>query len=124
MANDISEPDLTPMLDVVFILLIFFIVTATFVKETGIDIPSRNQQTKSVSTEESIILEISSDDRYFVNGAHADKRSLLSHLARLHAQNPDNGLVIRPSNNARTKSLVNALDAGRLLKMNVAISES
>lgn len=63
MENDVAEPDLTPMLDVVFILLIFFIVTATFVKEIGLDVPAQDNAPRNLEAEKAIVVMITPQDR-------------------------------------------------------------
>lgn len=118
----VVEPDLTPMLDVVFILLIFFVVTATFVKEAGIDLPSHDSVQRNISTSQSIVIEINDDNRYFVNGQHADKRALINHLSRLHAESPELPLIIKPALDAEIDSLVFALDIGKLVNLTTSIA--
>ena len=119
---DVAEPDLTPMLDVVFILLIFFIVTATFVKETGIDVPSDDSSREIVNAKQSLVVEITRNNRFYVNKRHVDKRALLSYLSALHAEKPDASMVIVPDNVAMSDSLVFALDLGRILGVKTSIS--
>ena len=117
-----SEPDLTPMLDVVFIMLIFFIVTATFVRETGLDLPGDNSEPQTVNAEKSLIVQIAKDDRFYVNKKHIDRRALVAYLSALNAQNPQAPMVIMPDGTATTDSLVFALDVGRLLGLDTSIS--
>lgn len=120
--SDESELDLTPMLDVVFIMLIFFIVTASFVDEIGIDLPGDNNKPMTKKATESLIIKITENNRYYVNRKHTDKRALLNYLSALHAEMPDRSLVVIPDLNASTDSLVHALDIGRILNVPMAIS--
>ena len=122
MTEETAEPDLTPMLDVVFILLIFFIVTATFVNESGISVPGQNSEHRDVDSKKSIVLEIRENNRYYLNNLHVDKRALINQLARLHAEDPSLPLVIAPDRNASTDLLVHAMDAGSLLGIDVAVA--
>lgn len=122
MENDSAEPDLTPMLDVVFIMLIFFIVTATFVKEIGLDVPGEDSEPRDVKAEEAIVVRIASTDRYYIDGKHVDMRALEHHLARMHAERPESKLVIRPSGESSTSALVHAMDVGRLVGLSLAIA--
>ncbi len=116
------EPDLTPLLDVVFIMLIFFIVTATFVKEIGIDLPSDDRKPETISAEKSLVVEIEKDNRFLVNKKHIDRRTLIPYLSALHAENPDASLVIVPHMSSDTDALVFVLDAGELLNIKTSIS--
>jgi len=122
--NEAAEPDLTPMLDVVFIMLIFFIVTATFVKEIGLDLPGKDSAPRDVKAEESIVLEVTATDRYFLERKHVDKRALEHHFARLHAERPEQQLVIKPAGDASVQGLVYAMDVARLAGLPFAIARS
>ena len=123
MDNETAEPDLTPMLDVVFIMLIFFIVTATFVKEIGLDVPSQDSRSQELDAGEAIVVEITGADRYYLDRKHVDARALAHQLARLHAERPELGLIIKPSSNSTTNALVYAMDVGRLVGLELAIAE-
>lgn len=122
--SDHAEPDLTPMLDVVFILLIFFIVTATFVMEIGIDMPVENEKPKEISENQSIILDLRADSRYYLDRHQIDKRALEHNLARLHAEDPDRSFVLRASPNASTNAFVYAIDIANVIGLNVAIART
>jgi biopolymer transport protein ExbD len=119
---DEAEPDLTPMLDVVFIMLIFFIVTATFVKEIGLDLPGDDSKPSTVKASESLIIRITKADRFFVNGKHTDRRALLVYLSALHAEKPSATMVVIPNAASTADSLVFALDVGRILGVKTSIS--
>ena len=85
-----DEVDLTPMLDVVFIMLIFFIVTATFVKEIGIDVntPDDNQNVKDAD-KKSIVVQVTSRNRIKIRNRDIDFRAVRANIERLHAESPD-----------------------------------
>ena len=120
--NDTAEPDLTPMLDVVFILLIFFVVTATFVKEIGISPPAPSDNPVSSEPQESIVLEIRNDDRYYIANRQVDRRTLGPYLTRLHAERPEQILMIRSSLQASTDRLVHAMDAADTIGIPLAVT--
>lgn len=120
--SDDSEPDLTPMLDVVFIMLIFFIVTASFVDEIGIDLPSDDSKPKNTNAKESLVVEITENNQFYVNKKHTDRRALLNYLSALHAEMPDKSIVVIPDLLSSTDSLVHALDIGRILEVQTSIS--
>jgi biopolymer transport protein ExbD len=87
---DDEQINLTPMLDVVFIMLIFFIVTATFVKEVGIDInqPDDDKPKTVDPDKKSIVVRISSRDRITIAQREVDWRSVRANIERLHAEEP------------------------------------
>ncbi len=113
--GDAKAPDLAPMLDIVFIMLIFFIVTATFVRESGLEVPEQNQRTESTSKEPPIDVRILAHDRLFVGGREILTASLQSNLQRLHSERPEAILVVRPHTEASTHAIVRVMDTARLV---------
>lgn len=112
-----SKIDLTPMLDVVFIMLIFFVVTATFVIEQGIDVnnSSDNQPPPPPDPNKpAILVDITANSRFVVNGSGVDVRLLGAQLKQLHAQDPQAPVIIRPHDEASTQSLIQAMDYAAL----------
>ncbi|MFP6804636.1 MAG: biopolymer transporter ExbD [Pseudomonadales bacterium] len=112
--NEDSEIDLTPMLDVVFIMLIFFIVTATFVKEIGLDVnsPDKNQNVKDAD-KQSIVVQITSRDRIRIRGRDIDFRAVRANIERLHAENPDAPVVVQPHPESKTNTMIHVMDSAR-----------
>ncbi|MDA0791833.1 MAG: biopolymer transporter ExbD [Proteobacteria bacterium] len=107
--------DLTPMLDVVFILLIFFIVTATFVKELGIDVNSSDQnQNVADSERKSIVIKITNRDRITIRGRDIDFRAVRANIERLHAEDPEAPVMVQPHPDSTTEVLVHVMDASHL----------
>jgi biopolymer transport protein ExbD len=113
--DDEAEVDLTPMLDVVFIMLIFFIVTASFVKEVGLDL-SRPEggSTNTVAENENIFIQISNDGLIFVDRRVTDIRAVRPNIERLHAERPNGAVVIAPSDGSANGLLVQIMDQARL----------
>jgi biopolymer transport protein ExbD len=117
---DISPPEeeneinLTPMLDVVFIMLIFFIVTASFVKETGLDVnrPEDQQQT-TVQEKGAILIRIDETNEIWIDGRTVDPRAVRANIERLHAENPEGGVVIQTASVSNTDTLITVMDASR-----------
>lgn len=109
-----GEIDLTPMLDVVFIMLIFFIVTATFVKEIGLDVnsPDKNQNVKDAD-KQSIVVQITSRDRIRIRGRDVDVRSVRANIERLHAENPEAPVVVQPHPESSTNTMIQVMDSAR-----------
>jgi len=113
-SEDTAEIDMTPMLDIVFIMLIFFIVTATFVKESGIDLSRPDtQQQKKTEEKKSIVIQISSTDGIFMDGRRIDLRAVRANVERQHAENPDAPCVILAEPGAHNGTLVSVLDSAR-----------
>lgn len=109
-----DEVDLTPMLDVVFIMLIFFIVTASFVNEIGIDVnsPDKNQNVKDAD-KKSIVIQITSRDRIKIRNRDIDYRAVRANIERLHAETPDAPVVVQPHPESRTDITIHVMDAAR-----------
>ena len=109
-----GEIDLTPMLDVVFIMLNFFIVTATFVKEMGLDVntPDKNQNVKDAD-KQSIVVQVTSRDRIRIRGRDIDFRAVRANIERLHAENPEAPVVIQPHPDSKTEIMIHVMDSAR-----------
>ncbi len=110
-----QQINLTPMLDVVFIMLIFFIVTATFVKEVGIDInqPEDNQPVNVDPNKKSIVVRITSRDRIIIAQRDVDIRNVRANIERLHAENPEAPVIIQADAESSTESLILVMDSSR-----------
>ena len=108
-----SEVNLTPMLDVVFIMLIFFIVTASFVKESGIEISRPGASTAVRKEKGNILIAISANDQIWMNRRQVDPRALRANIERAHAENPQGAVIIQADKEAKTGLLVKVMDAAR-----------
>ena len=109
-----SEVNLTPMLDVVFIMLIFFIVTASFVKEAGIDITRPPAATAERKERGNILVAITANDQIWIDRRQVDARSIRANIERLHAENPQGSVVIQADTDSKNGLLVRVMDAARL----------
>ena len=109
-----SEVNLTPMLDVVFIMLIFFIVTASFVKESGIDVNRPDAATAEKKERGIILIAITDSGQIWVDKRQVDPRALRANIERLHAENPQGAVVIQADEESKNKLLVQVMDAARL----------
>ena len=110
-----EQINLTPMLDVVFIMLIFFIVTATFVKEVGLDVNQpEDDKPKTIDPDKrSIVVRITSRDRIVIAQRDVDWRSVRANIERLHAENPEAPVIIQPHPDSRTESMIHVMDSAR-----------
>lgn len=121
--EDDSAIDITPMLDVVFIMLIFFIVTATFVKETGIDVNRPDAPTSVKQENANILVAISAKNEVWIDRRKVDIRQVRANIERLHAENPQGSVVIQADKDSKTDTLVKVMDAARAAKVfNIAIA--
>lgn len=105
--------DMTPMLDVVFIMLIFFIVTASFVKEAGIDVNRPEAATAVKKDRANILIAISDKGEIWINKRRIDERAVQANIERLHAENPQGTVVIQADKKATTETLIKVMDASR-----------
>ncbi len=108
-----SEINLTPMLDVVFIMLIFFIVTATFIKEPGTEILRPEAMTAEVKPTVSVLVGINAANEIWIDKKRVDVRSVRANLERLIAENPKGGLVVQADAGAKNELLMEVLNAAR-----------
>ncbi len=111
-----EQINLTPMLDVVFIMLIFFIVTATFVKEVGLDVNQpEDDKPKTVDPDKkSIVVRITNRDRIIIAQRDVDFRSVRANIERLHAENPEAPVIIQPHQDSKTETMIHVMDSSRL----------
>ncbi|SRR5690554_721910 len=116
--DDGMSIDLTPMLDVVFIMLIFFIVTASFVKEVGIQMaqqePSANEEQ---SESKNIVLRVTGDNQIWLEGRRIDVRSVRANVERMHAENPKAAVIIQAAPKASNNTLIQISDQSREAKV-------
>ncbi|MEM7084281.1 MAG: biopolymer transporter ExbD [Pseudomonadota bacterium] len=112
--DDTADIDITPLLDVVFILLIFFIVTATFVRERGLDLRKADESPSATPTiAPTIVIDIGPNNEIFVNQRVTDIRRLSASIRRWHSEHPQAVVVIAADKKARTHTLVSVMDASR-----------
>ncbi len=112
--NDDDEGvNLTPMLDVVFIMLIFFIVTASFVKESGVDIDRPIAATAERKERGNILVAITASGQIWIDRRAVDVRAVRAHIERLHAENPQGAVVIQADRLSKNQLLVEVLDAAK-----------
>jgi len=115
--------DMTPMIDVIFIMLIFFIVTASFVKESGININRPDAVTTTTKELANILIAINDRDEIWIDKRRIDIRSVRPIIERLHSQNPQGSVVIQADKKSTNEKLVMVMDAARQAGVfNIAIA--
>ena len=121
--NEESEINITPMLDIVFIMLIFFIVTTTFIREAGIEINRPSAQTAQKQERVNILVAIAPNGEIWIDGQRVDIRGLRAAIETLRGKDPDASVVVQADRDARAGLLVEAMDQARLAGVrNVAVS--
>ena len=110
-----SEVDLTPMLDIVFILLIFFIVPATFIKENAIDLtpPPPAPPDQPVNPQPTVLIRITEDSLVTVNGRLSDVGSVRAAIERRIAENPESAVLVQAHPRARNQLVIMIVDQAR-----------
>nr|MBV6629753.1 biopolymer transporter ExbD [Oceanococcus sp. HetDA_MAG_MS8] len=124
-ATEEAEIDMTPMLDIVFIMLIFFIVTTSFVKEAGIDVSRPNANTAEKQERGNIMIAIRPNGDIWMDKRKVELRAVRANTERLHAENPEGSVVIIADKESQTGVLVQVMDQVRLAGVyNVSIAAS
>lgn len=109
-----NQIDLTPMLDVVFIMLIFFIVTSTFTKEAGVDVTRPEAETAVVVESSAIQIGITSANQIFMDKRLIDSRAVRANVERGLAENPGAAVIIVADSDSNTKTLIEVMDQARM----------
>lgn len=118
-----SSIDLTPMLDVVFIMLIFFIVTTSFVKEAGIEVNRPKASTATSKAKANIMIAINQTGEVWIDKRRVDVRSVRANVEKLKAENPEGSVVIQADRSSMTGVLVKVMDQVRLAGItNIAVA--
>ena len=107
--------NITPMLDIVFIMLIFFIVTTSFIKETGLEVsrPSTTPPREVQQDKGPIVVRIDGGSFIILQGRILEPKAVAANLERAKAEKPDSPLIVAANPEADTDALVTVLDAAR-----------
>ncbi len=100
------EINMTPMLDIVFIMLIFFIVTATFIKEAGVEVDRPSAVTAEKKDRASILIAVTENDEIWINRRKVDLKSLRANIEKLHAENPQGTVVVQADKRAKAGLMI------------------
>lgn len=122
-SGGIAEINMTPLIDMVFILLIFFIVTTSFVKETGVDVNRPTAKTAVKKERANILISIKSNGEIWMDKRQIDRRAVRANVERMHAENPEGSVIILADEEAKTGLLIEVMDQARLAGVaNVSIA--
>jgi len=113
-SDEDSAIDMTPMLDIVFIMLIFFIVTTSFVKESGVTVSRPSAETAAQDKKGNIMVAIKPNGAIWIDKRAVDVRSVRANVEKLRAESPESGVVIQADTDSRTGLLVQVMDQIRL----------
>ena len=108
-----EEINITPMLDVVFILLIFFIVTANFIKEPGLEVNRPDSETAEPTENAAILIAVGNAGEIYMDGRRIDKRQVKANVVRLLAENPQGSVVIQADEKATADTIMAVMDGAR-----------
>ena len=121
--EDDNEINMTPMLDIVFIMLIFFIVTTSFVKESGITVDQPTAQTTERKEQNNILIGINPAGEIWIDKRSVDVRAVRASVERLRAESPESAVIIQADKKAPSGLLVRVMDQVRLAGVdNMAIA--
>ena len=112
--NSNVDINMGPLVDMVFLLLIFFVVTTSFVKETGIDVQRSTAATAEVKERGNILLGVNAEGDIYLEGKRIDVRAVRAHIERALAEDPEAGVVIVADKDSNTGVVVQAMDQCRL----------
>jgi len=118
LEEDESEINLTPMLDVVFIMLIFFIVTAVFVKEPGVEVDRPEALTAYSAGAGSIYVAVTPQDEIWIDRSVVEANEIRYSIERLHQESPEAGVVIKADSDARNELVIQVMDAAKAAGVN------
>lgn len=108
------EINMAPLIDMVFILLIFFLVTTSFVKETGIDVNRPAAQTAVSKSKATILIGIDTENRIFMDKREIDIRAVRANVERALAENPEGAVIIVADKSSQTGTAISVMDGCRL----------
>ena len=125
-AKDEPEINITPMLDIVFIMLIFFIVTTTFIRETGVEVDKPTAITTEPRPQGNVLIAIRANNEIWMNRQHIELSEVRTQVERARAENPEGSVVLIADKGARTGTLVDVMDqvqAAGVTRLSVSAEE-
>jgi len=108
------ELNIAPLIDMVFILLIFFLVTTSFVKETGVEVDRPTAATAVSQSKATILIGIDAADRVYFDHREVDVRAVRANVERALAENPEGAVVVVADRASTTGTAIQVMDGCRL----------
>jgi biopolymer transport protein ExbD len=128
--RSLKEPavglNMTPLIDMVFILLVFFVVNTSFVKETGVEIERPSAKSAVKQEQATILIAVNHEGEIWIDKQRVDLRALRGHIERLHAESPEGSVVVLADSKSQTGVVMQVVDQARLsgiAKVAVAATE-
>jgi biopolymer transport protein ExbD len=128
--QSLKEPavglNMTPLIDMVFILLVFFVVNTSFVKETGVEIQRPSAKSAVKQEQATILIAVNREGEIWIDKQRVDLRALRGHIERLHAESPEGSVVVLADSVSETGVVMQVVDQARLAgiaKVAVAATE-
>jgi biopolymer transport protein ExbD len=118
--------NMTPLIDMVFILLVFFVVNTSFVKETGVEIQRPSAKSAVKQEQATILIAVNREAEIWIDKQRVDLRALRGHIERLHAESPEGSVVVLADSESETGVVMQVVDQARLAgiaKVAVAATE-
>jgi len=112
--RSVAELNMAPLIDMVFILLIFFLVTTSFVKETGIDVNRPTASTAVSQAKATILIGIDASDRIYIDHREVDVRAVRANVERALAENPEGAVVVVADQASSTGTAIRVMDGCRM----------
>ena len=112
--NNTQEINISPLIDLVFLLLIFFLVTTSFVKETGIEVQRPVASTAELKAQGNLLIGIDNSGRVFMDRRQVDVRMVRGHIARALAEDPKSGVIIVADQQSQAGVIIKVMDQCRL----------
>jgi biopolymer transport protein ExbD len=109
-----ADINISPLIDLVFLLLIFFMVTTSFVRETGVDVERPTASTATASENSNILVAVTEKGEVFFDNQRVDVRTVRSHIARAIAENPGGEVIVVADKHSQTGVVVQVMDQCRL----------
>ncbi len=106
--------DISSLIDMVFILLIFFLVNTSFVKETGINVSRPTATTATIEKKSSILIAIDTEDRIFMEQREIDARAVRANVERALAENPEAAVIVIADKKSSTGAAITVMDGARM----------
>ena len=116
--KSLKEPavglNMTPLIDMVFILLVFFVVNTSFVKETGVTIERPSAKSAVKQDQANILIAVNREGEIWIDKQRVDLRALRGHIERLHAESPEGSVVVLADSKSQTGTVMQVVDQARL----------
>ena len=121
--EDAVHINVVPLIDVMFFLVLFFVATSSFVRDSGVEVNRPAAQSATLQNKANIVVSVTREGDTWLGGKRIDRRALRDEIERLLGENPDSTVIVAADGDGNSRLLVEALDQARLAgESNVAIA--